>query len=156
VKNSNGFMLIETLVVTLFVSGVLIYLFIQFNNLDKNYEDSFSYNTIEGLYALNNVKEYILNDSKILLSLQDVETSGYINLKNCDNVTDREYCEELLKLINVNKIYIAKNHFDEELFINTDNDFKKFLSKISSQGIEKYRLLAEFNDSTYATIRFGD
>ena len=39
---------------------------------------------------------------------------------------------------------------------DADNDFKNFINKISSQSTEKYRLLAEFNDSTYATIRYGE
>ena len=52
-KNSNGFMLAETLIVTIFVAGVLIFLFIQFSSLSKSYEESYIYNTVEGLYSLN-------------------------------------------------------------------------------------------------------
>ena len=45
--NNKGFVLAETLIVTSFVAGVLLYLFIQFSNLNKNYNNSFKYNTIE-------------------------------------------------------------------------------------------------------------
>ena len=44
----------------------------------------------------------------------------------------------------------------KDLFINYDEGFKQFVNKIDGKGNHKYRLLVEFNDSKYATIRFGE
>lgn len=154
-KSNKGFMLAETLIVTSFVAGILIFLFIQFTNLNENYEDSYSYNSVDGLYALRNIKNYIKNDSSAYQSLSQINSTTYIDMSDCANVFEREYCERLLELVDIKKIYIVENYFDTDLFSNADEDFKKFIGMIDSEGNEKYRLLAEFNDSTYATIRFG-
>ena len=51
--------------------------------------------------------------------------------------------------------------FEEDLVVDErvnlkPNRFKQFIKKIKSHDKHKYRILAEFNDSTYATIRFGE
>lgn len=153
-NNSKGFMLVETLIVTTFVCGVLIFLFIQFNNLSKNYENTYNYNSVEGLYSLNNIKKYIENDSQFILSI-DLK-DGYMDLTDCSLFTDTKYCEKLFKLEKIKVIYLTENNFDKNIFSNLNNKFKKFINMINSQGNEKYRILVEFEDSTFATIRIGD
>lgn len=153
---SEGFMLVETLIVTTFVTSVLIFLFIQFNNLSNNYSDSYSYNTVNDLYALRNVKYYIESDSTFINSLNEINKSIYIDMTDCNLVEDENYCFKLLEYLNIKKLYIVDNFFDIRLFDKTNEPLKKFVQKIKSQGLEKYRIIGEFNDSTYATIRFGD
>ena len=153
----KGFMLAETLVVTAFVAGVLIYLFIQFTNLSNNYNDSYNYNTVEGLYSVRNIKNYILSDSEALMQLKNnLSIDNYIDMTDCSIFSEQLYCSKLLELENVNKIIITTNLFDKELFSVYDSGFKKFVNKIDAEGNEKYRILVEFNNSTYATIRFGE
>ena len=157
-KNSTrGFMLAETLVVTTFVAGILIYLFIQFTNLSQNYNDVYSYNTVEGLYSLRNVRNFIIKDTSVLTSIDDIiESDGYVEITDCTIFTEKNYCLKLFELENIKKIFITNNNFDKELFSTSNEGFKKFIRKIKSQDNYKYRILAEFNDSSYATIRFGE
>lgn len=157
-KNANkGFVLAETLIVTTFVAGVLIFLFIQFTNLSKNYTDSYEYNTVEGLYALRNIRDYIESDDSAISSIEENLTNDSIlNITNCNIFTEKKYCLKLFELEDVEKILIVTNDFDKFLFNNYDEDFKKFVNKINGEGTLKYRLLVEFNNSTYATIRFGE
>ena len=157
-KNSTrGFMLAETLVVTTFVAGILIYLFIQFTNLSQNYNDAYSYNTVEGLYSLRNVRNFIIKDTSALTSIDDIiESDGYVEITDCTKFTEKNYCLKLFELENIKKIFITNNNFDKELFSTSNEGFKKFIRKIKSQDNYKYRILAEFNDSSYATIRFGE
>ena len=61
-KKQKGFVLVETLVVSLLVLTVLIFLFLQLNTINLNYQKSFRYNTVEGLYSANNMKVYILKN----------------------------------------------------------------------------------------------
>lgn len=157
-KNTNrGFVLAETLIVTTFVAGVLIFLFIQFTNLSKNYTDSYKYNTVEGLYALRNIKEYIETDSVAMAIIEDkTNDDNILNITNCSIFSEKKYCLKLMELENIKRIFATNNDFDKDYFNNYDEGFKKFVNKINKEGTLKYRLLVEFNNSTYATIRFGE
>ena len=42
-KNNRGFTLVETLVVSSFIVGILVFLFAQFSKLKKSYDASFEY-----------------------------------------------------------------------------------------------------------------
>ena len=156
-NNNKGFMLAETLVVTTFVAGVLIYMFIQFSNLSQNYDDSYQYNTVEDLYSLRNIRDFIVEDEEALTLIEDsILNDGMIEITDCNNFTEINYCLELFELENIKTIIITNNNLDKELFSNFNIGFKKMVNKIKSGGSQKYRILAEFNNSTYATIRFGE
>lgn len=157
-KNTNkGFVLAETLIVTTFVAGILIFLFIQFTNLSKNYSESYKYNNVEDLYALRNIRNYIESDTTALSTIEEeILKKQYIDITDCSIFTEKNYCLKLFELENIKKILISKNDLDKDLFINYHEGFKKFINKINSEGTHKYRLLVEFNNSKYATIRFGE
>ena len=153
----NGFMLAETLIVTLFVAGVLIFLFAQFTNITKTYNDSYLYNSVEDLYSLKNVKQYIEKDINIISYINsNVTFQKNIDITKCENFTDKKYCLELFKLENIDKIIITTNTINYELFKNYKTKFKNFINKIDKKGNEKYRIIASFSDGSFATIRFGD
>ena len=58
-KNTKGFMLVEFLVVSIFVLGTLIFLTVQFNNINKSYNRSFKYDTVSNLYSAKNIRKMI-------------------------------------------------------------------------------------------------
>lgn len=156
-RNNKGFMLAETLIVTTFVAGILIFLFIQFTNLGKSYDDSYIYNTPEGLYALEDMKEYINTDSDLLLYIEEnIGTKKYIDLTDCSLFKNKEYCTNLIKIENIDKIFITTNDFDKESITGYNEDFNTFINKIIGEGSEKYRLVASFKNSMFATLRLGD
>lgn len=156
-KNNKGFMLAETLIVTAFVAGVLIFLFIQFSNLSKAYDDSYIYNTPEGLYALEDVRRYIENDLDFLEYLDtDINTMGYIDISDCNLFASKNYCLNLLQLENIDNIFITTNSIPKDQITDYSEGFLTFINKINEEGDEPYRLVASFNNSTYATLRFGD
>lgn len=156
-KNNKGFMLAETLIVTTFVAGVLIFLFIQFSKLNNSYNEYYTYNTTESLYALEDVKEYIESDSNAKeYILNSISKLGYIDITDCSSFTDREYCLKLLELENVKQIFIAPNTVSISN-LNVDNpSLLKFISKINNDVDSTYRLIAEFNDKSYATVRLSN
>ena len=55
----NGFALVETLIVSTVVASILIYMFVQFNNLQNRYSESFRYNDVDDLYKLDSLKSYL-------------------------------------------------------------------------------------------------
>lgn len=154
---SRGFMLAETLIVTTFVAGILIFLFIQFTNLGKAYDDSYIYNTPEGLYALEDIKAYINTDSDLLLYIEEnIESEKYIDLTDCNLFNNENYCMNLFNLENIDKVFITTNTFNKEYLEGYNEDFNIFISQINGEGSEKYRLVASFENGMFATLRLGD
>ena len=149
-------MLAEVLIVTSFVSGVLIFMFIQFSNLSMKYEQTYKYNTVEDLYALQNIKNYIKSDSDIISYFKTyLQNHDYLDITNCSNFSSENYCERLFELENIEQILIFNNEDTYSDIDSLDEAMNDFIKKISNSGTEEYRLVAKFSNSTYATIRFG-
>lgn len=156
-NNDYGFMLAETLIVTAFVAGVLIFLYFQFSKLSASFNEAYIYNTVEGLYALEDIKEYIESDKQFLEYVTDnIDSLKYIDISNCSNFTESDYCSELLKLEKVKQIFITTNEVPSEYIDSSDKGFDTFINKIGKEGKELYRIVAAFENSSYATIRFGE
>ena len=152
---NEGFVLLETLIVTVFISSVLLFLFIQFNTLNKNYEESYDYNSVEKIYALNNISNYILNDWNFYQKIES-NTDDYINITDCSMFSNVDFCKKIYSYEDIDTIFVTKNTFDKNAFLDYDDDIRKFIQKISPIGNEKYRLIAKFNSGEFATVRFGD
>ena len=58
-KKCKGFTLLETLMVSVFIASALVYLFIQINNIKTNYDITFRYDTIPGLYGCQEVDQFL-------------------------------------------------------------------------------------------------
>ena len=176
-KTSNcGFVLLETLVVTVFISGVLVFLFTQFTSLNRKYEESYNYNAVEDIYALSNIYSYIKEDEFFYNQIVS-NLDGYINIKDCEFSTNIEFCKKLFEYEEIDALLVTKNKFDKSDMIDFDEDIMDFIDKIQPKGSEKYRLIAKFKHNvkakildesdnsykdktfeyyTFATIRFGD
>lgn len=156
-KNNNGFVLLETLIVTIFVAGVMIFLFTQFSSINKQFDTLDNYNSVENLYSLNNIKTFLLNDEFFLEEINSkVNNKNILNITDCENVSKKEYCIKLIELYNIKYLIISTNRVNEDLFESYPNRFKKFISRINYTGLEKYRLIAMYNNNTYSTVRFGE
>ena len=152
--NNTGFMLIETLIVTMIVASVLIYLYIQFTNLNRNYNQSFEYNTVEGLYALEDVKDFMSEDSAIMDYILNNMNIGYIDITDCTGFSDTS-CPTLLGDEKITTIIVTYNDTSMTTLPSTYNTkFRDFFNKINYMGDEEYRLVAEFQNGTFATLRF--
>ena len=101
----------ETLIVSTFAASTMIFIFIQFRRITTEYDRTFHYNTVEGLYATQEINKYILNNDR-------------------SNVTDSiSKITNMVKNVDVNSI---KSH------INTAQkaiDFVQDLTKKTPQNI---------------------
>lgn len=153
-KNKRGFILIETLLVTMFVAGALIFVYIQFSKLNNYYDDSYKYNTVEGLYALEDIKNYILNDTMATEYIgSNIETQKFIDITDCSIFTDVDNCLNLINIENIKSIFVTTNNVPKDNILKYDEDFNSFINKISPVGSESYRIVAKFDNLTYATLR---
>ena len=157
---NKGFMLIETLITSTIVLGALIFLFIQFSSVKRTYENSFKYNTIPGLYKAKEIANFIVNDDKTDLTIQN----EYITYEEQDCFThSSNLCSRLINKMDIKHMIITSNNIkslqnklsgDDYSRDTFGNDrFKEYilsLDDIITNGNK--RIIIEFNDGTFATV----
>lgn len=164
---NKGFALVETLVATTVILGALVFLYIQFSTIKRAYENSFSYNTIPGLYSSKTLADFLVTNgySKIDSELNK-KTVGYeqITSSKCsiyyDSGTTIDLCRKLIENLQTRQILYVNNNitslqndlksgnYDKNIF---NDSFKKFVLQLESIE-QKKRLLIEFKDNTYAVV----
>lgn len=167
--DSKGFLLTELLVTATLVSTVLIFLYTQFYTIKRSYDTSFKYNTVNGLYALSNVRSF-LEENDIYILTQGLNTTPYIDLKNNNLQTaNTTYFNELMTGLNIKYLIFTNQNIDNLInqinngtALNSDTneyeDLKKFIKRIDFDNKDtsnNYRIIAEFNDNTFASILVG-
>jgi len=155
--NGKGFILAETITVSAVVLGVLIIIYTQFVNVSKNYGSSFTYNNVDKLYSVDNIKQYITSDGIENLKTA-LQTSNYVDITNCssDYFIELSYCDMLFNNLNVKTVLFTK---ENTTALKSDNLSKlspklvSFINYIVSDNEERYRLIVEFNDGNFATLK---
>lgn len=167
-KNDKGFMLFETLVVSTFVLGTLIFLYIQFSAIKRNYDITFRYNTIQGLYYIKNISDFLITDGyQGLVNALEISENGYIDISESNYYSHPEYnlssfYHDILDSIGVKTIIFTAGDISKlKSYITSvdkeySNDFKQFILSRELVNETSYnRLIVEFNDNTYAEITIG-
>lgn len=165
-KNNKGFTLIETLVVSSFIVGILIFLFSQFSKLKTSYEASFEYNTIPALYKAKNINRYInTSGSSILRSFVDTNPNGFVDITACpESYLDKtDFCIELLDRLGAVSVVVVKestykDKFQSYLKNNPDSYHQKlytFVKQLSTRqdNFNGYRIIAEFENDNFASVK---
>ena len=146
---NKGYVLAETLIVTSFVAGVLIYLLTQLTHLNNNYEKTQNYNKVPNIYALIDVAYYIKNNNGCYTNITNISNNiTQITNTNCSGI------DSLLNKENINSLYVCKNDESNCNYNSLNNKFKEFINTIAWEGIEEYRLIAKFSDNSYGTLKF--
>ncbi|MDD4607959.1 MAG: hypothetical protein PHD10_02385 [Bacilli bacterium] len=159
--NNRGFMLVETLIVSTMIISILIYLFIQFQNIVRGYNRSFKHNTVDALYGTANVRNFILSDGyeKLITFYNgDINNNYYIDISNCptEYFEEVEYCSMLLEQLNIKTILFTKADIsdlkDSDLsFSENMKEYIKYIKYIDNDP--SYRLIVEYNDDTYGSLK---
>ena len=149
--NNRGFMLTETLIVSTFLVTTLLFIYIQFNNITKTYEKSFKYNTVNSLYSLNNLKNYILNDGVDNLKNRASENI-FVLINDCssDYFAYTNYCSKLIDSLNIKTALLIYNDVDIDATSGLDQTIIDFINDMDIKL--DYYLVAEFNDNTFAYL----
>ena len=158
--NNRGFLLVETLVVATFVMTVLVILFLQFKNLITNYNNSFNYNTVEGIYSLNTIKKYLNQnynevDAQNKFNFADKKYIIIVNTTNeGTNCPTEEYnfCPSLITDGNFKTVYYANKGIKDE-HENISQGMQNFIKQLNF-GENDTRLIAEYENGTFASIKY--
>lgn len=163
-KNDNkGFMLTELLVTATLICTVLIFLYTQFYSVKRSYDNSFKYNTVNGLYALANVRDFLIQNDIYVLK-QGLNTNAYIDLmnNNVSGINNMDYFHELVSSLNIKNLFFTNSNLSDLIdnlnsLSNEYEPVKKFIRYIDyDENNTKYRLIVEYNDNTFASILIGD
>ncbi|MBE6151801.1 MAG: hypothetical protein E7165_00590 [Firmicutes bacterium] len=150
-NNQKGFMLVEAFVVSTIVLGVLVFMFIQIRTIVNGFNKSFSYNTIPGIYIANELKKIIKIQDYDELK-QQVELTGYVLVDE-----DRADWNNMFGMNNIKTLIIAKDDINSLKKIKGEKISDKvvdYINTITSSDVQNaYRIIVEFNDDTYASIR---
>ena len=159
-KNSKGFMLIDTLIVSITVSAILIYLYFQFANVNDSYIKNFRYNTVPGLYGGADIKENIIYNGKSNI-YTDVASNTFVDLSNCPATyyNNTDYCNVLYTALDVKKVIITKSSLADIKNLmkqatnvnNYDETLRELISK-SPDSTSGYQVIIEYNDSTASIV----
>lgn len=157
-KKKSGFVLFETLIVSTLVLGTLIFLYVQITSIKNSYNESFTYNTIPGLYNANVLADYLektgYNDMASALG-----DNSYIDITNC--VYASTLCTDIVNKMNVKVILFTHNDIttlkNDITSSDLDKKFIKYIKKLpNTKENGNYRLIVEYNNNTYASVIVND
>ena len=155
-SNKKGFILAETIAVSVVIMTALVIIYTQFMTISKSYARTFTYNSVNNLYLVNNIKQFIKEDGIDNL-INALNENNYIDITSCpsDYFTEYIYCRSLIENSNIKQIIFTKQNLDE-LENNLDDGLsekmKQFIKSINYDDVNNHRLIVEFNDETYATL----
>ena len=159
-NNKKGFILAETIAVSVIIMTSLVIVYTQFVTLNNNYKSSFKYDNVNNLYLVNNLRDFIKNDGLDRL-IQLVDNREYVDITSCPNYIFDEYlyCRLLIDNSNIKTVLFTKEDISELKNSIDDTDYsqemKNYVKKINNSTENSQRLIVEFNDETYATLLFS-
>jgi len=162
IKNNKGFVITEILIISTVVIGVLIFVYAQFKNINRSYQYSFKYDTVQGMYLTNNIINYINDDSyDTLVTKLNTSELGYIDITECDIVdfSTSEYCKMLFNKSEVEQVLFTEENLAriKSDMASLPEDMKQYINNISSaNAINDYRIIIKFKNQTFATMRFNN
>ncbi|MDD2435423.1 MAG: hypothetical protein PHO63_04130 [Bacilli bacterium] len=164
--NNHGFLLVETLVVSILIISSLIYLFIQFQNISISFDRSFKYNTVDGIYGAANISKFLLvegYDNLVAYYNDPLNDKKYIDVTNCEYELVgsglSRFCQMLFEELNVKTVLFTKANLKD--LLNSDYNFSEHLNEYIkhikfSAGDTDYRIIVEYNDETFGSLKIVD
>ena len=164
--NKKGFILVETLIVTVFVVTLFILVFQVTVPTMGEYEKIYIYDDIDSVYASNIFKQMLTHYGYIPYIDSNLSTRNYFEITNCNDTniySNKDYCnmlKEYLKIGENDHIFVTNydiTNFKNEVrtnemfdsgslsnfrdYVNTVPNIEKISANASSIGYDgKYRL----------------
>ena len=126
--NRQGFILVETLIVGVFIMGIFSLLYTNFFPLIGEYERYKDYDTVESTYIAHWARMIALKgltDS----SYTTAKNTGYVDISDCSLYTNSDgiaSCSAFINMNNVSKIYLTSYSTTKfKNFIKDNNSFSR-------------------------------
>ena len=134
-QNKKGFVLLETLTVTIFTLIIFTILYTSVVPLLGRYDALSYYNDLDITYDLYYVKKMLLADS----NYESISNLDYKNI-TCGSLNDIETCQEYFQALNINPnngdklVYLNLSNEDVKNNSSLDDDIKDYLKYIDVNG----------------------
>lgn len=165
-KDRNGFALTETLIVSVFVLGVLVYMFVQFSALRQGYDNSFTYNPVPGIYGGYQVKNYLMTQEKAVFGStisKNVTTNAnhFEDLTTCSftsSPNSNAFCRDLFLQLKIKTVLVVEDNLTNfKEYLKTDTIYsetlKQFLNHLEGNtNSNDFRIVVEYQDGTCASV----
>lgn len=168
-KNNKGFVLVETIVTSVFVLSLFTFIIANIIPLIGDYEKSYDYDSIESIYDAHLIRKMILkSDEQRVTNLVSLpENDGYYLFEGddiCLYLSNVNYCKKLLSrsYLDVAKIVLT-NYVITDDFVSKSDRFNRALREYilqmqrynntphSQYNLER-RLIIVFNDGRITNI----
>ena len=165
--NNKGMVLLETVVICSIVILILTVCYYPFYSVVREDDSNSEYDSIENIYKLNNVRDFIYKyvgfnnilDSKDELGKELVSING-LNITNDTEDISNKY-KNLLNILDIKYIYVCDYEINDIDSLQINNNFIEYLDYVNGEladdvdpnNVSIYRLVAQFGDETYASIR---
>ncbi|HIR48540.1 MAG TPA: hypothetical protein IAB35_01000 [Candidatus Faecimonas gallistercoris] len=163
-KNNKGFVLVETLVVTVFVMAVFSVIYVNFYPLVGEYERREFYDDVDSKYGAYWIKRFIQSSSYDFYRSgglnANITSNGYANFQ-CSELgsEDRNFCSEMWSRLGINKVVVTTYNiqtFKDKIQSNSTGFTENFVSyieylpnfEVASENGAKFRVLVEFKQTS--------
>ncbi len=160
-KNNKGFVITEVLILSTVIVGLLVFMYIQFKNINRSYQYSFTYDTVEGMYLANNIINYI-NEKEYDTLVEKLNQSGknYLDITKCDVdiFSTSSYCQKLFDASKVEQVIFTEENLSKlKTNMNGINeDMKKYINQIQTINSKTdHRIIIKYKNQTFTTMRFN-
>lgn len=151
-KSKKGFVLTETLVVTVFLIAIFTFVYVSIIPLYGKYEDmTYRNSDIDIVYKLYNVKKMIKADANM-----STVTSLPFKRITCGDLDDITLCNKTMEYLELNSymlVYTSNIQNNLSNFANLNIEMRNYISKYQNSS-DKYLVLLDQNKHTIAHIIF--
>ena len=149
-KNEKGFVLTETLVVTVFFFFIFTFVYVSIVPLMGKYEDLIDRERdVDIIYKLNSIRKLLIEQA----DESAVQKNGFNDNITCDIFTDsgyRTYCTKLFEQMDITKYRLI---YVDDIHTNLENgNIESVDSAIGSDEFSKYLKRYEKDDGEYLVI----
>ena len=153
-KNKKGFVLTETLVVTVFLVTIFTFIYVSIVPLMGKYEDLIHREEdIDIVYKLYTIRKLIFTDAN-----KNVLTASPHNEITCDKFDQSTYCTELMKYLDLNNyllVYVDDIYENLPYIEGLSEEMYKYISRYeNAQG--RILILLDLNTHVVAHLLFDD
>ena len=145
-KNKNGFVMTETLVVTVFLVTIFTFIYVSIVPLMGKYDDmTFRKSDIDIIYKLYNIRKMINSDNN-----KSTITANTFKEIKCQDLADQNYCKKMMEMLELSEYDSVQNrYYDHFILVYADdihNRLNNFNSLSSDTNKEMYDYILKYED----------